>query len=140
MTQLSLFTEEKSEGSFLDSYGLKRPIPPVGFKKWIPEGTPPECPNCGKNLGQVWDGGGFTDAGAQNFLEEVMRQNNLNSYDRLCLEYDGEMIKSHWSRYGTGRCLACSCQFWHDFVQGYKGDSRYIHICYYWRADDLRKV
>ena len=69
------------------------------------------------------------------FFDKV-EENNIPDYEKLCKEFEGGMIKCHWSRYGTGKCLGCSAEIWHDFVGGYaKVDKKNKHVKwkYYFR-------
>jgi len=98
----------------------QRPIPPPGFVafKWKtrPNKTDKDikeilCPVCG-HFGMAWQGGGWQDPGAQAIYDARI---GFDSYDHLCQEYEGVMLKCHWSRYGTGYCLSCGVKYWHDF-------------------------
>lgn len=112
----------------------KRPTPPLGFVpvEWktriLNRGEPGQysvriCPNCGtpKSDGDKWGfrwfGGGWTDPGAQAAHDEGKARGIrlLGAGDRQ-ITYEGVPILTHWSRYGTGECIVCGCEFWHDYV------------------------
>lgn len=117
MKQLNLEGEEQQ--FFIDDEGLKRPIPPKGFKRWKnPDVRVDEhgarqdrCPICGCPW-KTWHPGGFLIQEVQEKYDEVKKQTN----NPLAERYDGVMFKKHWSRYGTGECHHCGCEFWHDYV------------------------
>ena len=101
------------------------PIPPPGFIPFHWKTRPYErdrsvavevCPVC-DSFGSVWNGGGFTDPGAQAFYEKLYREGGDHiTFDAFCSKYGGVMLKEHWSRYGTGKCTTCDVEFWHDFI------------------------
>lgn len=99
----------------------KRPVPPPGYVAFKWKTRPNEtdksvreilCPVCG-NFGSSWCGGGWQDPGAQAFYDST---SDLLSYDHLCQDYEGVMLKSHWSRFGEGECRTCGVKYWHDFI------------------------
>ena len=127
----------KMEGDnyiFDEKLGKKRPKPPEGyirfrfrqFKK--PDGTKgsPICPNCNKPTGFVYFGGlRFTDKNAAKFAKTVKRNGN----EKL---FEGTYINNHWSRYSEGKCMGCGAKLWHDFIQGYNKNGRYVgSVSYY---------
>jgi len=95
----------------------RRPCPPAGYaplKLLGKYANQHVCPNCGtKGAGIVWDGGGFQDTKAQKFYEQHCGE---GSYDALCKQFEGDMIKCHWSRFGTGYFTCCEAKIWHDMV------------------------
>ena len=103
---------------------MKRPNPPRVFaffkwktrknKKWdVIENL---CPECGET-GSCWNGGGWTDPGAQKAYDEgEIKGIILQGGGDTAISYEGVAILCHWSRYGAGYCLKCNVEFWHDFV------------------------
>ena len=119
----------------------KRPTPPPGFvpidwkTRVLNRGEPSQhsvqiCPNCGAPEGDgdkwgfTWLGGGWTNPGAQAVYDEGKARGIrlLGAGDRQ-ITYEGVPILTHWSRYGTGECIVCGCEFWHDYV-GYNTGPR----------------
>lgn len=98
----------------------KRPTPPAGYIpfEWRTrhEGdiTVQLCPACGET-GSVWQGGGFQDSAAEKLIQEL-EEKGIRSYELYCTQYEGVMLKLHWSRYGEGECSHCGARFWHDFI------------------------
>ena len=102
----------------------KRPAPPPGYIpfKWKTKPYKHDrnikidlCPHCGGE-GSVWSGGGFQDTGVLQFLENLIKEEQLNSYEIWIQKYEGVMVKEHWSRFGEGECLRCGVKYWHDFI------------------------
>jgi hypothetical protein len=107
----------------------KLPQPPPGFIpfKWKTRHNKTQrdvveqlCPVCGE-VGTVW--GGSDSFGWQDPRAQALYDANKDrwaageySYDVLCEQIDGVMLKQHWSRWGTGECMKCHTKFWHDFV------------------------
>jgi len=115
------------------------PVPPPGFIpfKWKTKAHRDHvanlCPVCSAE-GSMWGGKhqpdmGFQDAGIVKFLRDLKKEKGLGEDDYLFYdegkghfvaiydgEYEGDSVKSHWSRYGTGECSNCHVQFWHDFI------------------------
>lgn len=131
---------ERKQLFFVGEYGLKRPLPPFGYvsgkiiQRTMPDGQmeSPICPICKQPCGMVYDGGGYVDPEAQEFWEGIDKE--MNSFDMGCQTFEGEMIKCHWSRYGTGNCIGCRAKIWHDFVGGYvklNNKNRYVDWKYY---------
>ena len=105
------------------------------------------CPYCGspKQDGDKWGyvgGGGnpgqsldpdnrvwwgWQDAGAMAVYIAHVDAGGDASYDTLCQPYEGTMIKCHWSRWGTWRCVQCGGVIWHDWGNPME---------YYWRPPD----
>ncbi len=119
MKQLNLNGEEQQ--FFIDEKGLKRPIPPKRFKRWDKVEIRKDehgaeqrrCPVCGCPW-KTYHFGGFIVDEVQEKYEEIKKMET----DPLSELYEGVMFKSHWSRYNTGECHYCGCEFWHDFVCG----------------------
>ena len=101
------------------------PEPPPGYFPFVWKTKPYErdknvsvqmCPLCG-NFGSMWQGGGYTDPGAEKFYQELLDANGgYCGYKLLCQKYEGVMLKNHWSRYGQGECTKCKSKYWHDFI------------------------
>lgn len=97
--------------------GFRRPAPPPGFVffKWRTRNGQPTCPSCG-TFGTMWNGGGWADPGAQQAFDRgAERGIVLGGALDSRISYQGSPILVHWSRYATGRCLACDLEYWHDF-------------------------
>ena len=121
---------------FMDKDGWKRPLPPDGYiegKITSRENESPTMPCCGKACGWVmFGGGGFVDQSVQAFSDKLEAEDTLGSYDQLCQQIDGDMLKCHWSRFGLGKFLNCGALYWYDLVGGYK-NGKYADWKYYFR-------
>ena len=102
--------------------GSKRPEPPEG---WIrtkkPMGKCPRCDTKGHCSGPGFLINGeklemFQDPGANEALKYYEGIHGDHSYHVFCGQYDGVMLKCHWSRVGTSTCINCNLNSWHDFV------------------------
>lgn len=124
---------------FTDRYGLKRPLPPPGYlegkiiQKTGKDGQKksPRCPVCKQDCGMSYYGGGWVYPKAQTFYDSM---DDDSGYEKLCKEFEGEMIKCHWSRYGEGECMGCRAKIWHDLIGGYVKvgkAQRYVDWKYY---------
>lgn len=118
------------------------PEPPPGYIpfKWKTRANKTQrdvvenlCPVCGE-AGSVWGGKfgpdmGFQDQKVVQFLNNLRKEKGLEGDDYLFYSeekghyvsiwdvyYEGESVKSHWSRYGVGECRKCGVKFWHDFI------------------------
>jgi len=109
--EIQLAKNPKWEGN------VRRPSPPAGYaplKLLGQYANQHVCPNCGiKGAGIVGDGGGFQDTEAQKFYEYHCGD---GSYEALCKQFGEDMIKCHWSRFGTGYFTCCKAKIWHDMV------------------------
>lgn len=100
--------------------GNRRPVAPVGFGffKWKNRGACgiSPCPNCGNNKGYSYRGGGWQHPPAQKAIDRADAKGIqvLGAMDTAVM-CDGVPILSHWSRFGTGNCVACLCALWNDF-------------------------
>lgn len=106
----------------------RRPIPPTGFIffKWkTKKDSISLCPNCGGTKGYGYTSGGWTDPIAQKAYDD-----GIADGIRLCgagdtsITYEDMPILLHWTRFGTGECLACGVKLWNDFV-GHKWHNYY---------------
>lgn len=135
---------------FIDEHGFKRPKPPplyIEFKDKYkyPDELPKSqrghtinyhvCPNCGI-IGQASCGKGgakFVDPQAQKFCDELPNRGTNLEFDDFCTEYEGDMIKCHWSRYYTAERHCCGVQLWEDGIEGYiKGTTKYVGASQYY--------
>lgn len=79
---------------------------------------------------------------AQAFYDSI---NDDSNYENLCKEFEGEMIKCHWSRYGEGEgeCMGCKAKIWHDLVGGcvkVGKVERYVKWRYYFRTVSVKSI
>lgn len=106
---------------------VRRPSPPPGFLRLIWKTKKHEsgmsvrvCPQC-EATGSAWVGGGYTDPKAQALADALKDEDGFGVTSSEAWANDeagvgGECLRDHWSRYGTGYCMSCNVQFWHDFV------------------------
>jgi hypothetical protein len=68
----------------------------------------------------MWSGGNWVDPKAQEAWEKGKARGIIlmGALDPS-VSYEGEPILNHPSRYGSGGCLRCGTDFWHDFVGRY---------------------
>jgi len=153
-----------SEEFYIDKYGLKRPNPPEGFIEFKvsqkDDGKAPICPNCNIASGFVYDGGGYTDNNATEFVKKLkdvekqfdqkreeltkwfhsfsLKGAEFSFWDYWCEYFEGKLIKLHWSRFSSGHCMneLCNTKLWSDFVDDYvdiktkQGRTRRVHAGY----------
>ena len=122
----------KDKNNFIiEDCGCKRPKPPgTGWteipKKFSPREGGHICPVCNKQ-GSYWQGTHFVDAGAQKFYEGLS-----DGYEDFCKEYEGVMIKCHWSRYQLGQTSCGHMEIFHDWGCEH-GEYRGQNLRYLWR-------
>lgn len=88
----------------------------------------PWCPACRQDSGFIGESMGYQDRGAQDFYAKHWK---AGGYDGGCKMFEGDMIKSHKSRWGMTKCTTCGCLFWHNWDQGYDKGGKY-HAIVYW--------
>jgi len=139
---LENFMEIKRKNiSFVDKHRMKRPLPPPGYIEfdYFHQSI---CPNC-KAFNNSWVGIHhdimYVDKEAQYYYESSKKlqeyiQEEFNEYvDYFSLNFQGDMIKSHWSKFSMMECAICKCKAWRDFVSGYSlGNDRYVNSKHYY--------
>ena len=129
---------ERAVNFFVDKHGFKRPLPPPGYVEFDYFGLD-HCPNC-RTFQCGWAGIGgkdsriFVDDKAQEFydIECANEEGNPIGYDWFCKEFEGDMIKCHWSRFHEMECCTCGCKAWGDFISGSIDSERHINSMHYY--------
>jgi len=153
-------TTTSVNGSLFNDH-LAHPLPPIGWVKMKKASLP--CPRCKATMGMMW-GGAFNNSygfqapwverlylemeGVSQKEQEYWQNQDYDyrvkhscpgccdEYDPLCVRVDGDMIKCHWSRWGSGICTECYLRFW-----GYSDDlPKYKHHKYHEPISNLVKL
>jgi hypothetical protein len=101
----------------------------------------PTCPVCKQPCGFVYNGGGWIDPKAQEFFDQLDEE--MGGFAKLCQQFEGNMIKCHWSRYGEGKCMGCGAKVWNDMMGGYvewKGKQKHVDWQYYFQPRENRPL
>lgn len=110
--------------------------PPPGFVK-CPRNQYSPCPHCQTSLGFASAGWCYQDKGAQAFYEKHWKD---GGYQGGCEMFDGDMIKSHKSRFGMMKCVKCGCLIWHNWKAGYDKHEIYRGMVHWFRPPGARTV
>jgi len=119
----------------------KIPIPPEGHVIYKPKNrrigkeetqySMRVCPYCDVAEGYSNVPVFYTHKPAQEFYESFG-----DGYTEFCREFEGEMIKCHWSRMDGWKCSNCGKVTLHDWDCGYDENHKYHDNNNYWKPSD----
>jgi hypothetical protein len=125
----------------------KAPLPPTGFVAVKPKTKQDKdsgcsqmvCPYCDNTGWSAGCGTYYTDKDAQEFYESLEKNfPDLCGYEQFCQEFEGVMIKCHWSRMASYTCSNCGGILYHDWDCGYDKDGKYHDMNYYMKTPDTQ--